>query len=182
MLFIYPWLSVFQSAPVAGPALSCQWGWTPEKDEKGERFLTLCFTLHYCQRAVQLEWEALKSRCRDVRGSIPEQRRWSVWTTCWGGPPPAAASQSQNVGGRCERKPWTDASGWFWPQTWSSSERELLWDRRWWKMLMLRRRYNVSASANSFSLHHDVKLMFKLNSWVFLHSVAILCSQPLTEV
>lgn len=51
---------------------------------------------------------------------LPEQRKWNAWRMCWDEPPPAAASQSQNAGGRCEHKPWTDASGWFWPQTWSS--------------------------------------------------------------
>ena len=69
----------------------------------------------------------------------PERKKWSAWKRCWGGPPPAAASRNQNVGGRCERKPWTDASGWFWPQTWSSWGRELLWDKAQWKTMMSRK-------------------------------------------
>lgn len=36
-LFIYPSLSVFQSAPEVGPVLSCQSGWTPEEDKQQQK-------------------------------------------------------------------------------------------------------------------------------------------------
>lgn len=60
---------------------------------------------------------------------LPEQRRWSVWRTCWGGPPLAAAWLSQSAGGRCEHRLWTGASGWSLPLTWSFSWRGHLGDR-----------------------------------------------------
>lgn len=112
------------------PNVSSDRKWSLSKcDERICSFMTTLFFFFFftCVETqsgvtnIQKSSSCYEESCSMVSDLPPEQRRWSVWRMCWGGPPPAAAWPSQNAGGRCEHRPWTGALKWSSPHSRSSS-------------------------------------------------------------